>query len=374
MIIDIQEVISKKDKKSFIQFPHDLYRGDKHYVPELYMNISEVLSEKKNPFFQHSEAKLFLARQAGKIVGRIACVKDNNYNDYHNCNVGFFGFFDVVEDYQVAKALLDRACAYAAQQGFNSILGPTNFTTNDTAGMLVDGFDRPPTVMMTYNKPYYNEFVKQYGFSKEMDMYAYFIPSKEASEKSLRLAGMLKQRLERKGITIRNINKKKLSKELTHIKHIYRRAWEKNWGFVPPTDAEYEHLAAGLKLLIDDRFVFMAEKDGEVIGFGAAVPDINEITKEFKNGSLFPFNIFKLLLNKSKTKKIRIILLGVVEEYRKLGIEGVMFANYIQAARDHGLEGGEASWILESNEMMVKAAENLNGQRTHTFRIYSKAI
>jgi len=374
MSIVVKEISSGKDIKQFINFPNDLYKGDKNYVPELYLNISEVLSRKKNPFFQHSDAKLFLAYKNDKIVGRIAFVKDNNYNAYHECNIGFFGFFDVINEFEVATALLDEAAKHARENGFDRILGPTNFTTNDTAGMLVEGYDRPPTVMMTYNKPYYNELVTRYGFGKEMDMYAYFIPSKDANEKSLRLASMLSERLSRKGITIRNIYKKKLNDELMIIKDIYKSAWEKNWGFVPPTDAEFNHLAEGLKLLIDKRYVFMAEKDGVPIGFGAAIPNINEITKDFKKGKLLPFNIFKLLIGKKKTNKIRIILLGVKEEYRKLGIEGVMFAKYIQAARDNGLEGGEASWILESNEMMVKAAENLNGSRTHTFRIYSKTL
>ena len=374
MRIALTKVEGRKDIKSFINFPHDLYQGDINYVPELYLNISEVLSRKKNPFFKHSEAHLFLAKRAGKIVGRIACIRDNNYNAYHNSNVGFFGFFDVIEDYEVAKILLDHATTFAKDQGFDSILGPTNFTTNDTAGMLVEGFNKPPTVMMTYNKPYYNEFVKKYGFEKEMDMYAYFIPTKTANEKSLRLASMLKGRLEKKGIFIRNLNPRKFKSEILNVKNIYRKAWENNWGFVPPTDEEFDHLASGLKLLIDARYVFMAEKENELIGFGAAIPDINEITKDFHYGKLFPFNIVKLLLNKRRTKKIRIILLGVVEDYRRMGIEGVMFANYIQAARDNGLEGGEASWILESNEMMVKAAENLNGERTHTYRIYSKKI
>ncbi len=375
MSVIINKVITEKDKKTFINFPHDLYEGDPNYVPELYLNISEVLSEKKNPFFKHSEAHLFLARRSGETIGRIACIRDNNYNSYHKSNIGFFGFFDVINDYVVAKALLDKAMEFAKAQGFDRILGPTNFTTNDTAGMLAEGFDRPPTVMMTYNKAYYNTFVQKYGFGKEMDMYAYYIPSKTANEKSLRLASMLKSRLERRGITIRNLNKKNLKKEILTIKDIYRRAWQDNWGFVPPTDAEFDHMADGLKMLIDERYVFFAEKeDGEVIGFGAAIPDINEITINFKRGSLFPFNIFKLLFGKKKTKKIRIILLGVIEEYRKLGIEGIMFANYIQAARDNGLEAGEASWILESNEMMVKGAENLNGHRTQTYRIYSKKI
>jgi len=310
MSIIIDKAESKKDIKAFIDFPHRLYEGDRNYVPELYLNISEVL----------------------------------------------------------------EACSYAKAQGFDRILGPTNFTTNDTAGMLVEGYDRPPTVMMTYNKPYYVDYATRYGFEKEMDMYAYYIPTKTANEKSLRLAGLLKKRLEGKGISIRNLDMKRYDQELSSVKEIYREAWEDNWGFVPPTDEEFDHLAAGLKLLVDSRYVFMAEKEGKVIGFGAAIPDINEITKDFKKGRLLPFNIIKLLLNKSKTRKIRIILLGVVEEYRKLGIEGVMFANYIQAARDYGLEGGEASWILESNEMMVKGAENLNGTRTHTYRIFGKGI
>ena len=375
MSIVIAKVETRKDKKRFINFPHDLYRSDPNYVPELYLNISEVLSEKKNPFFKHSEADLFLALDGNnKVVGRIAAVLDNNYNSYHQCNVGFFGFFDVVEDYNVAAALLDKAMAWVKSKGVEKILGPANFTTNDTAGMLIEGYDSRPTVLMTYNKPYYNDFVQKYGFEKEMDLYAYFIPTKGVNEKSLRLASLFQERLKKKGITIRTSTKKTKKSDIVKIKDVYLRAWEKNWGFVPPTDAEYNHLAEGLNLLLDLRYVYMAEHDGKLIGFGVALPDINEITKNFKNGKLFPFNVFKLLFRKSKVKRIRIILLGVLEEYRKLGIEAVFFANYIKAAKENNLDGGEASWVLESNAMMVKAAENLNGQKYKTYRIYSKKV
>lgn len=374
MSITISKVVDKSGLNAFIDFPHELYQGDKNYVPQLRIDAKEVLTKKKNPFFEHSDADLFLARREGKVVGRIAAICDNNYNAFHECKVGFFGFYDVINDQEVSDKLLDTAIEYAKEKGFNRILGPTNFTTNETAGMLVEGFDRPPTLMMTYNHAYYQELIENYGFRKEMDMYAYFIASKTANDKSLRLASMLEERLKRKGITIRNVNTKKLNQEINSIREIYRSAWEKNWGFVPPSDAEFDKLAQGLKLLIDKRFVFLAEKDGEMIGFGAAFPDINEITINFKKGKLLPFNLFKLLLNKKKTKKIRIVLLGVKEEYRKLGIEGVFFAKYIQVARDIGLEGGEASWILESNEMMVKGAENLNGKRTQTYRIYAKDV
>ncbi len=375
MKTSIVHVETKKQVKQFINFPHDLYQVDPNYVPELYLNISEVLSKKKNPFFKHSEAELFLALdEQGKITGRVAAILDNNYNKYHGSNVGFFGFFDVIDDYEVAKMLLDTAVGWVKEKGVSRILGPTNFTTNDTAGLLVDGYDSPPVVMMTYNKPYYRDFVEKYGFVKEMDLFAYLIPTDTVNEKALRLANMLKERLKKKGITIRSMTKKTKKADIAKIKDVYRRAWEKNWGFVPPTDEEYEHLAEGLNLLLDLRYVYMAEHEGKVIGFAVAIPDINEITINFKKGKLLPFNIIKLLTGKSKVSKIRIILLGVIESYRKLGIEAVFFANYIQAAKKNGLKAGEASWILENNEMMVKAAENLNGQRYKTYRIFGKDI
>jgi hypothetical protein len=375
MSCNITKVETKSDVKRFINFPHELYKTDPNYVPELYLNISEVLNRKKNPFFNHSEAELFLATNSdGKVIGRISAILDNNYNKYHESNIGFFGFFDVIEDYNIASKLLDKALEWVKAKGVDRILGPTNFTTNDTAGMLIDGFDSPPTAMMTYNKPYYNDFVTKYGFRKEMDLFAYYIPTKGVNEKSLRLAQMLQERLLRKGVTIRTSTKKTKKSDIVKIKDVYLKAWEKNWGFVPPTDAEYDHLAEGLNLLLDLRYVYLAEDKGNLIGFGVAIPDINEITKNFKNGKLLPFNIFKLLFGKSKVSKIRIILLGILEDYRKMGIEAVFFANYIKAAKENNLKAGEASWILESNTMMVQAAEKLNGQRYKTYRIYSKTL
>ena len=375
MSVTISKVTNKKDKKDFINFPHELYSGDNNYVPELYLNISEVLSEKKNPFFKHSKADLFLAKDdQGKVLGRIAAIQDNNYNEHHDSNVGFFGFFDVINDYNVAKQLLDTAYEWVKANGADQILGPTNFTTNDTAGVLVDGYDSPPTVMMTYNKPYYSQLLEKYGYAKEMDLFAYIIPTDEVNEKSLRLATMLQERLKKKGITIRTSTKKTKKSDIQKIKPVYLAAWEKNWGFVPPTDAEFDHLAEGLNLLLDLRYVYLAEHEGKLVGFGVAIPDINEITKDFNKGKLLPFNIIKLLTRKSKVSLIRIILLGVLEDYRKLGIEAIFFANYIKAAKENNLRAGEASWILESNTMMVQAAEKLNGKRYKTYRIYSKSI
>lgn len=374
MSIKLKEVIDKKELKAFIDFPHDLYSGDPYYVPQLYVAAEEILNKKKNAFFKHSEARLWLAYRDGVIVGRIAGVLNNEYNAFHKSNVGFFGFFDSINDSEVATALFEKAESYLHEKGVDSILGPTNFTTNDTSGLLVDGFNEPPVVEMTYNFPYYQQLIEENGYGKEMDLFAYFIPTATANEKSIRLSSRIEERLAKKGITFRNLNKKKFNSEVNIIKELYQDAWEKNWGFVPPTKDEFDQLAEGLKLIINPKYTYIAEHDGKVVGFALALPDINEILIDVKKGRLFPTGIFKLLLGKNKTKVVRITLLGVIEAYRNMGIEAVFFAKFILQAKADNLKGGEASWILENNEMMVRAAEKLNGEKYKTYRIFSKKV
>ena len=368
--ISIFKIESNKDYKRFVDFPHSLYEADANYVPELHIAVREILNPKKNPFFKHSKASFFLAEIEGKIVGRIAAIRNNNYNDFHNCNIGFFGFFDVIDNFEVAKTLLDQAVDWCKAEGLDAVLGPTNLTTNDTSGILVEGFDRPPIVQMTYNKPYYDRLVKQYGFVKDMDLFAYWLPTDKVNDKSLRLSERIQERLAKRGISFRNIDVKNFKKEVATIKGVYSRAWENNWGFVPPTPEEFDHIAEGLKMVVDPKFGYVAEQNGEMIGFALGLPDINEILIDNKRGRLFPTGIFKLLMGKSKVKKVRIILLGVVEEHRKAGIEAVFFGNFIKAAKENGLLGGEASWVLDSNEMMKAAAEKMNGEKYKTYRIY----
>ncbi len=367
----IKQVNSKKELKQFIDFPHDLYKNDANYVPEIYMGMKELLDPEKNPFFEHSEVQLFLAFKDGKICGRIAAILNRNYNAYHNSNVGFFGFFDVIENYQVAEVLLDAAKSWLEAKEVSQIIGPTNFSTNDTAGLLIDGFDLPPMVMMTYNFSYYIDFVEKYGFKKEMDLFAYFLDTQKVSDKSLRVAKTFEDRLKTKGITIRSLNLKNWDEEIKKLKVVYNKAWENNWGFVPFTDAEFYHLAEGMKMLADPRFCYIAEDQREMIAFSITLPNINEIMIGTKKGRLFPFTIFKLLLKRFKTKTVRILALGVIEEYRKKGIEAIFFAKNIQEAKRRGIKGGEASWILENNQMMNQGALNLNGEKYKTYRLYS---
>lgn len=374
MITQIVKVTTSKQLKEFIDFPHELYKDDPNYVAELYIAAKELLSPKKNPYFKHSEVDKYLAYKGGKCVGRIIATVNNNYNQYHDSNVGFFGFLDFVNDLDVAKILLDAAVKYCKLSNVSRILGPTNLTTNDTAGVLVNGYDSPPVVQMTYNKPYYKDILESLSYEKEMDLFAYKIPTAKVNQKALNLSQKLQERLENKGISFRNIVLKNFDKEVAEIREIYKSAWEKNWGFVPPTEEEFDFIAEGLKMVINPKFTFAAEKDGKMVAFAVGLPDINEILVKNRRGRLFPTAIFKLLLGKNKTKNLRIVLLGVVEEYRKTGIEAVFFANFIKAAKDNNIGFGEASWILENNEMMVKSAENLNGERYKTYRIYGKNI
>ncbi|MBK8519207.1 MAG: GNAT family N-acetyltransferase [Saprospiraceae bacterium] len=374
MAVIIQEVSFKKGISDFINFPHDLYKNDTSYVPEIFIGQKDMMNPEKYPFHLYGKVKYFLAKKDGNIVGRIAAIDNTNYNSHHSCKVGFFGFLDFIEDQEVVNALLNKAKEFAKDNGYDYLMGPTNFTTNETAGVLVEGFDDPPKIMMTYNKPYYGKLIENYGLKKEMDLYAYMIFTENASDKSMRIADAVEARLRTKGIIIRNVNLKDINNEAKKIQKIYNDAWEENWGFVPFTDAEFEYLKNDLKMLLDPKFAYMAEKDGEPIGFGITLPNINEILIKNKRGKLFPFGIFRLLLGKKKTKTVRVLALGVLAEYRKMGIEALFFAKNIQESKRRGLLGGEASWVLENNEAMKAAAEHLNGEKYKTYRLYKMDI
>lgn len=371
MKVDIIPVgTDKKLLKEYIDFPHDLYQGDEHYVPELYMAQKEMFDRKKNPFFEHSEVASFLAKHNGKVVGRVSAILNNNYNDYHKDNVGFFGFFDIIDDFEVCRALFDEAAKWLKSKGVNGIIGPTNFSTNDTAGILVDGFHEAPKVMMTYNYPYYQKHVEQYGFKKEMDFLAYILYTDKVSEKSIRLAQSLEERLTRQGITFRSITPKSLKDDVEHVRKIWNNAWSENWGFVPMTDRETAHLASELKLILSPDWCYIAEDKGVPIAFGVTLFNINEITKNFKKGRLFPFNIIKLLRQRKKTKYVRIIALGVMQEYRRKGIEAIFFAKNILQAKKSKVIAGEVSWVLENNKEMNASAQKLNADLYKTYRLY----
>lgn len=373
-MITIIPVETKKQRAEFIDFPHDLYLGDPNYVPELFIAQSDLLNPEKHPFYKHSTTQLFLAYRDEKVVGRIAAIWNTHHNSFNNVNEGQFGFFDCVNDQDVASLLFEAAGSWVKQKGGNNLVGPINLSTNETCGLLVEGFDSPPVAMMTYNYPYYLDLILNYGFNKQIDLLAYEIKTEKANTRSVLLLDKLEQRLERSGIKLRIINLKDFKNEADKIKLVYNKAWDKNLGFVPMTDEEFNYIAKDLKMIVDPRFCIIAEKGSEVVGFAVGIPNINEIQIKIKRGRLLPTGIFKLLFGKKKIKTLRVLMLGVLEGYRKLGIEACLYGRIIKNAQETGIQGAECSWMLETNYLMNHAIEQINANLYKRYRIYEKEI
>jgi hypothetical protein len=370
--IKIRTVNSKKDLMTFIKFPWKIYKDDPNWVPPLLMDKKKIMNKEKNPFFQHAEAEYFLAERDGELVGRIAAIKNDLHNKYHNDNVGFFGFFECINDQQVADKLFDTARDWLKAKGFSQMRGPANPSSNDEYAMLLEGFDDPPRLLMTYNPKYYLDLCENYGLKKAKDLYAYKLENKKVmgSEKLKRVAEIAKKR---SGIKVTQLDMKNFDKELEKVKYVYNKAWAPNWGFIPMTDAELDAMAKDLKPLVEPSLVLFGEIKGELVGFALVMLDYNYIFKQI-NGRLFPFGFLKLFTQKKKIKWSRIITLGIIPEFQKKGLDAVFYWDIVNRAHKIGIDLGEASWILEDNEMMNRGAEVMNGEIYKKYRVYEKDI
>ncbi len=369
--MQIVPVQTKADYRDLIMLPWKIYRHDPQWVAPLISQQKVLFDKKKHPFFEHSQADFFLARRGKEAVGSIAAILNNRHNQIHNENVGFFGFFETINDYSVAEKLLDTVMAWAKSQHLDYIRGPENYSQNEVCGLLVDGFDTPPVILMAHNPPYYQAFVEKYGFTKAMDLWAYCMDSSTAiPERVIKVVERIKAR---SPFTFRTINKKDFKNEVARVKQIYNHAWEKNWGFVPLTDREIDHIAHELVQIIDPEIVFFAELDGQPVGFSLAVPDINQALKKL-NGRLFPFGFFKLLYHAKKINRLRVIIMGVIKEYRNKGIDSVFYLDTYRRGIEKGYHWGEFSWILENNEPMNTALRNIGARVYKTYRIYEKKV
>lgn len=373
-MIKIVKVESKSQLKAYINFPHDLFAADPNYVPELFLGQEDLLSPKKHPFYKHSCAQSFLAYQDDQIVGRITAIWNVNHNTFNQVREGQFGFFDCINDKAVSRLLLAAAEDWVKEKGGELIVGPVNLSTNDSCGLLVEGFDRPPMAMMPYNPPYYMELINDMGFVHKIDLRAYLVIKDKASQRSVLLLDKLESRLNRSGIVFRQLNLKDFDNEARKIKEVYNKAWDKNLGFVPMTDDEFKYIAKELKMILDTRYAIVAEKGDEIVGFAVGIPNINEILINIKRGRLFPLGIFKLLFGLKKVKSLRILMLGVLTNYRKLGIEACLYGRIIKNAIPSGIEIAECSWMLDTNYLMNHAIEEINADLYKRYRLYEKAL
>lgn len=372
-MMKIVEVKSKEELKEFIDFPHELYKNDPNYVPELFIAQRDLLTT--HPFHKHNSLQCFLLYKDDKIIGRICAILNNAYNTLNNTNDGFFGFYDVINDKVASIMLIDRAREWLKFKDVKKkIIGPVNFSTNESCGLLVEGFDSPPVVMMPYNAPYYADLLANSGFHKQVDLLAWKFEGDNYDDRSVKLMDRLEERLKRNEITIRKINMKNFKQESESLREIYNKAWDKNTGFVPLNDEEFDYQAKDLKLVLDPDFCLVAEQNGKLVGFGAAIPDMNQIQIKIKKGRLLPTGIFKLLFGKKKVTGIRILLLGVIDGYRKMGIEACLYGGIIKAYRAKGLKYAEAGWTLEHNDLVNNAIIAIKGVPYKRYRIYERLL
>jgi hypothetical protein len=371
----INKVTNEADKLKFIKFPWKIHKGNPNWVPPMIFDVRNTLNTKKNPLYQHSKLELWLAYRGNEIVGRIAAIVNDNHNKFHKDKVGFWGYFECINDKEVSKALFDAAKEFLLENGMDTMRGPINPSTNDEIGLLTNAFDKPAVMLMTYNPEYYISLVEDYGNEKVKDLYAYVVRDSiiKDEKKMGKLERVSQIVLKRENLNIRKINLQDFDNEVSIIENIYNQAWVKNWGFVPMTDDEFRYLAKNLKAVVDRDFIYIAEFNGKPVAFSLALPDYNQVFIKM-NGKLFPFGVFKLLSGRKKINGLRLITLGIIPEYQKKGTEAVFILNTIKEGIAKGFNMAEISWILEDNTPMVATAENLGAEKYKTYRIYDKQI
>ncbi|MDH3732985.1 MAG: N-acetyltransferase [Gemmatimonadota bacterium] len=363
-------VNTRRDLKTFIAFPWSIYRDDPDWVPPLKMDMRNAFDPSKHPFHLHSEAQPFLAWRGDEPVGRICAIRNRRHEEFHEEPVGFFGFFECIEDQTVAAALLDTVRDWLRERGLEAMRGPTSFSTNEVSGLLVDGEPGPPFVMMPHNPPYYPTLLEEYGFVKAKDLLAW---AKEnvTPPHLVRGADIVNRRYK---MTVRTLDKSRFDEELETVRMIYNSAWEKNWGFIPMTDAEIDFMADELRHVLEPTMaLFMENPEGETVGFALALPDFNQVLIRM-NGRLFPFGLAKALWNKRKIDRMRVIILGLLPEYRGKGLDIPLYLGIFENGRKVGMDWGEMSWILEDNTAMNAAIERFGSRLFRTYRLYDVAI
>ena len=380
MTLAIERVETKAQLKEFVKVPWKVYEDNPCWVPFLYFERLEFFDKSKNVFFEHAEADYFIARRDGQAVGAICAVMNHRYNEFQGENTAHFGTFEVLEDAEAAAALLEAACNWARERGADKVQGPANMSSNEEFGLLIEGFDSPPVVLMSYNPPYYADFIEAAGFHKAMDLFAWNSNVPELMKpgglppKLIRVVEKVKDRY---GLTVRPVNMKKWDKEVESIKKIYNRAWQKNWGFVPMTDAEIDHLADSLKMILDPAIVFAVEADGETVGFSLSLPDVNQPLHKIRPGPSWLGSYIaagRMILSKRKTDRLRVFALGVLEEYRGKGVDALMYYETVKAAHANNYEWGEMSWILENNDAMNRPIEMFGAEIYKRYRVYEKSL
>lgn len=369
MPLDVSLVRGERDLEEFVGLPYALHRRDPAWVAPLRRDVREALSPRRNPFFEHAEAAHFLAR-AGGVVGRVSAIHNRLHNEFHRDATGFFGFFECAHDRGVAAALFEAAAAWLRERGLRVMRGPASFSTNDEAGLLVAGFETPPTVLMPHNPPYYTDLLQSAGFRKAKDLLVYQTTSDQIPARLVESAALLQRRY---GIAVRGLDPRRFEEDVAVVKRLYNAAWERNWGFVPMTEREIDHLARRLRPVVVPELVAFAEHRGEPVGFAAALPDLNVALRANPSGRLF-LGLISILWAARRITRLRVVLLGTLPAWRRKGVDAILARRIWEEGRRKGYRWAEAGWILEDNHPMRNALSRMGLEVYKTYRLYDRPI
>ncbi len=370
--MEVEEVRDRKGLIGFITMAKRLYRDDPNWVSPLVVDQLRFF-DKSNPFFKHAESAFFVVKdEVGRVVGRVAATVDHRHNEIHNEDAGFFGFFETVRDRGVATLLLDTAAAWLKDRGATIMRGPFNLSINHDCGLLIEGFDDPPVIMMPYNPGWYPGIFEGYGLAKAKDLFAFWMDA--YAELPQRLYSIADRVERRTGVTIRTLRMSEFDQEIARFAEIYNAAWRENWGFVPLDNDEIAFMAKRLRPIVKADLIFFIEKDGEPVAASISLPDYNQVLRRLK-GSLFPFGICKLMLYSRHITRGRMIAMGVKREWRRRGLELLLCLSSLKSGRALGYRGGELSWTLEDNhEVNSLITKEMRGTLYKRYRIYERPI
>ena len=371
--IVVEAVATRQQKKQFFHFPWQLYRGDPNWIPPLRQNQWELLNFKPHPFYDTAEIQTFLALRRGEPCGRVAAIINHVHNERYKEKRGFFGFFESEDDPQVAAALFDAARAWFAERGMTAMRGPVNPSLNYECGLLIDGFDSPPTFMMTYNPPYYPQLIEACGFSKSQDLYAFWGHVDMLQDLDKKLQFIIDEAKRRFGVKLRNLDRSRFKEDVRMFLDIYNRSLVGTWGFTPLSEGEIEHASAGLRQLIVPELTATAEVDGKMVAAVFGLLDYNPRVKRI-DGRLFPFGFIRLLWNKRAIPRVRLVSTNVVPEFQKWGLGLVLMNKLLPDALAYGIQEAEFSWVLESNHLSKATLERGGAKRVKSWRIYDAEV
>jgi len=369
--VEVKAVGSRRDRREFIELPFRLHATSQQWIPPVRLERHAFHSRRLNAYFKHATAREFLARRDGRVVGRISAQIDTAYDDEHGPGTGMFGFLELEDDPQVARALLDAARAWLAQHGRSHMIGPMDYTMNDECGVLIEGFEREPMIKQPWHPPYYQERMEEAGLQKAVDLYTWELEISDRAKILPVIFELAEQAVSKHGVAVRHLRRRDLSKNIKGVfGEVYNTAWKRNWGFVPYSDSDLKHYAEELQLVYDRNWFMAADKDGETIGIAITVPDINQVLKVM-NGKVFPFGWYAFLFGRKKhIDRVRVGFLGVKPEYQHTGTAALLYVEQFDMATVTPQKWGEMGWILETNRAMNRGMEAMGGRIAKRFRVY----